>query len=154
MPLKTFLHPTLAAVSSAALLAGCAGSQFVFSPQNKMLTTSSYNHFMELGPCGSPWNYDDHVTLLFDSDGFRFEPDQLEAYQNGKLKINSGYVILNPTNQTVTIELMLEGYDNAPVPCKYNGTHKFTVRDPGNGEVTRAWLQNFFKTNAPDFYQP
>ncbi len=154
MRAKTFLQLTLAAVSSAALLAGCAGSQYIYSPQNQMLTAASHNHFLELGPCGSPWNYDDSVTLLFDSHGPRFEADQLEAYQNGKLKINSGYAILNPTNQTVTIELMLEGYDNAPVPCKYNGTHKFTVRDPGTGEVTRAWLQNFFKTIAPDFYQP
>jgi len=119
-----------------------------------MLAASSHNDFMELGPCGSPWNYDDQVTILFEGAGPRFEAGQLEAYQHGRLKIDSGYVMLDRSEKKVTIQLTFEGYDRAAVPCKYNGTHKFTERDPKEGELTRGWLQNFFKTMGTDFYRP
>ena len=154
MHLKTFVSLTFVSVCSAVLVSGCVGSQYVYSPQNQTLLASSHNDFLWLGPCGSPWNYDDQVNILFNGTGPRFEPGQLEAYQHGKLKIESGYVLLDLTNKTATIHLTFEGYEHTSVPCKYNGTHRFTVRDPKEGEVSRQWLQDFFKTNDVDFYQP
>jgi len=154
MFLKRLLIFALVAVGAPAILSGCTNSEYVYSAQNRMLTASSHNHFLELGPCGSPWNYDDQVCLLFNATGGRFAAGQLEAYQHGKLKIESGYVLLDLTNKTATIHLTFEGYEHTSVPCKYNGTHRFTLRDPKEGEVSRQWLQDFFKTNDVDFYQP
>jgi len=154
MSLKKLLTLAFVAIMAAAFLPGCASSNYIYSPQNQMLTARSHNDFLELGPCGSPWNYDDQVCILFNGTGGRFEASQLEAYQNGKLKIDSGYVLLDLTNKTATIHLTFEGYEHTPVPCKYNGNHKFIVRDPGEGQVTRPWLQDFYKTSRIVFYQP
>jgi hypothetical protein len=138
-------------------LSGCEGTEISYSPKEQMVVAGSHNHFLEIGPCGVPWNYDDQINILLPDNCYRCDGSQLVVYQNGKLKIDSGYVILDRTNKTVTIDLTFEGYENAehvPVKCKYNGVHKYIERGPQKGEVTRQWLQDFYRTNGTTFYEP
>lgn len=140
------------------LATGCVGTNYYYSPQEQMVIAQSHNHFLEIGPCGLPWNYDDQINILLPPGANRCDASQLEIYQNGKLKIDSGNIVLNRTNNIVTIELVFEGYTNGiergPIRCKYNGTHKYVERDPQPGEVTRQWLQDFFRTNGIEMYVP
>jgi len=135
-------------------LSGCIGTKISYSPKEQMVVASSHNHFLWIGPCGSPWNYNDEINILLQGDYYKYDGSQLEAYQNGKLKINSGYVILNRTNKTVTIKLTFEGHDHVPVPCKYNGIHRYVEQEPQEFDITRQWLQNFYRTNGTTFYEP
>jgi hypothetical protein len=147
--LKAFLYVAL------IFLCGCAGSNYLYSPKEEMVVLKSHNSFMELGPCGGPWNYDDQVSIFLPANAVRCDASQLEAYQHGKLKIDSGYIVLNRTNKTVAIELTFEGYDGerVPVKCKYNGVHRYVEWEPQSNEVTRDWLKNFYRTNGTSFYE-
>ena len=154
-----FRSAVCAGAASVALifLSGCIGTHIAYSPGEQMVVAGSHNHFLEIGPCGVPWNYDDQINILLPDRGYKYDGSQLAVYQNGRLKIDSGYVILDRTNKTVTIDLTFEGYENAervPVKCKYNGIHKYIEREPQKGEVTRQWLQDFFRTNGTAFYEP
>ena len=123
-----------------------------------MLVLQSHNNFLEIGPCGVPWNYDDQINILMPAGVYKCDASQLQAYQNGTLKIDSGYVILDRTNKTITVELTFVGYgksiEHGPVKCKYNGIHKYVEQEPQEGKVTRKWLQDFYRTNGTAFYQP
>ncbi|GEM_PF-4995741 len=160
MKSKLLHRLALVAFPCAALfLSGCVGTKYFYSPKEQMVVVQSYNNFMEIGPCGMPWNDDDQINILMPADCSRCDASQLEIYQNGKLKIDSGYVSLNRTNKTVTIELIFEGYtkggiDRGSVPCKYNGVHKYVEREPQKGEVTRQWLKDFYRTNGTALYEP
>lgn len=135
-------------------LSGCVGTKISYNPKEQMVIASSHNHFLEIGPCGVPWNYDDQINILLLDNCYRCDGSQLVAYKNGKLKIDSGYVILDRTNKTITIDLTFEGYDHVTVKCKYNGVHRYVEREPQKGEVTRQWLQDFYRTNGTAFYEP
>jgi hypothetical protein len=135
---------------------GCTGTNYSYSPRDGMVVARSHNHFLWVGPCGSPWNFDDRINILLptNTDGGDFS--QLKVYQNGRLKIDSGRVVLDRTNQVVTIELTLEGYtegiEHGPVSCKYNGTHHYVERDPPPDDCSRQWLEDFFRTNGTEMY--
>jgi hypothetical protein len=135
-------------------LSGCIGTKISYSPKEQMVVATSHNNFLWLGPCGSPWNYSDQINILLQGDYYKSEASQLEAYQDGKLKVDSGYVILNRTNKTVTIELAFEGDDHVPVQCKYNGIHRYVEKEPQEFDITRGWLEEFYRTNGMDFYHP
>ena len=141
-------------VLGLVLLSGCVGKKYIYSPKEQMLVLQSHNHFLEIGPCGGPWNYDDQLNILLPDNRYQCDASQLVAYQSGRLKIDSGFVILDRTNKTVTIDLTFEGYENAervPVKCKYNGVHKYIEREPQTGEVTRQWLARFLSNQWNDF---
>jgi hypothetical protein len=158
MAMKSKVSACLLPITCAlVILTGCVGTKYLYSPHEQMLVLRSHNHLLEIGPCGVPWNYDDQISILLPDNRYKCDADELVAYQNGKLIIDSGYVILDQTNKTVTIDLTFEGYENAehvPVKCKYNGVHSYMEREPQNGEVTRQWLQDFFRTNGTAFYEP
>jgi hypothetical protein len=137
-------------------LCGCAGTKYVYCPQERMVMLQSHNGFLEIGPCGLPWNYDDQVNILLPEKGEVFEAAQLSAYQNGKLKIDGGEVRVDRAHKTVMVDLTFEGYEHAedvPVKCKYNGVHKYTERKPVAGEVTRKWLEDFYRGKDEGIYQ-
>ncbi|HEY1717548.1 MAG TPA: hypothetical protein VGH42_04540 [Verrucomicrobiae bacterium] len=145
------------AAIALVLLSGCVGTKYLYSPVEQMVTLQSHNHLLEIGPCGVPWNFDDQINILLPDNSYKCDASQLQAYQNGKLKIDSGFVILDRTNKTITIDLMFEGYEHAervPVKCKYNGVHKYVEHEPQANEVTRQWLQDFYRTNGTAFYEP
>ena len=138
-------------------LSGCVATEYQYSRNEQMVVARSHNHFLEAGPCGSPWNYDDQINILLPENCYRCDCSQIMVYQHGRLKIDSGYVILDRTNKTVTIDLTFEGYKNAehvPVKCKYNGSHKYVEREPQQSELTRHWLEDFYRTNGTTFYEP
>lgn len=142
------------AAFALVFLSGCIGTKISYSPKEQMVVASSHNNFLWIGPCGSPWNYDDQINILLQGDYYKYDASQLEAYQVGKLKIDSGYVILNRTNKTVTIELTFERDNHVPVQCKYNGVHRYVEREPQEFDITRQRLQDFYRTNGMDFYHP
>jgi hypothetical protein len=156
MKSRPVIYLTLILSGMGVLVSGCVGTNYFYSPKEEMLVLESHNDFMELGPCGSPWNYDDQVNILLPANCVHCDGSQLEAYQWGRLKVESGYVILNRTNKTVTVELTFAGErkdgERAPIKCKYNGVHRYIEREPQQGEVTRQWLQNFYRTNGTEFY--
>ncbi len=161
MKIKPTFFRSAACVGAASvalvLLSGCVATNISYSPGEQMVMAGSHNHFLEIGPCGVPWNYDDQINILLPDGGCKYDGSQLVAYQNGRLKIDSGHVILDRTNQTVMIDLTFEGYENAervPVKCKYNGVHRYVEREPQKNEVTRQWLQDFYRTNGTTFYEP
>ncbi len=161
MKIKPTLFRPAVGMGAASLalvfLSGCVGTNTAYCPGEQMVVIGSHNHFLEIGPCGVPWNYDDQINILLPDNGYRCDGSRLVAYQNGRLKIDSGYVILDRTNRTVTIDLTFEGYENAervPVKCKYNGVHSYVEREPQKNEVTRQWLQDFYRTNGTTFYEP
>ena len=138
-------------------LSGRMGTNITYSAGEQMVVATSHNHFMEIGPCGVPWNYDDRLNILLPDDGYKYDSSRLVAYQNGRLEIESGHVILDRTNRIVTIDLTFEGYENGervPVKCKYNGVHRYVEWEPRKNEVTRQWLQDFYRTNGTTFYEP
>jgi hypothetical protein len=138
-------------------LSGCIGTKISYSPKEQMVMASSHNNFLWIEPCGSPWNYYDQINILLPDNCYKCDSSQLVVYQKGRLKIDSGYVILDRTNKTITIDLTFEGYENAehvPVKCKYNGVHKYIEQEPQKGDVTRQWLQNFYRTNGTAVYEP
>ncbi len=146
-----------ALIALTIFASGCVGTKYIYSPKEQMLVLQSHNHFLEIGPCGGPWNYDDQLNILLPDNRYQCDASQLVAYQSGRLKIDSGFVILDRTNKIVTIDLTFEGYENAermPVKCKYNGVHKYIELEPPKGEVTRQWLQDFYRTNGTKFYEP
>jgi hypothetical protein len=155
-----------AALTATMLLSGCIGSKYVYAPAENMVVLQSHNDFLFVGPCGSPWNYDDQINILLPETTNRtqtagpekFAASQLEAYQSGKLKIDSGSLILNRNRKTVTIDLIFEGYgsgvEHVPVRCKYNGAHHYVEQEPGSGQVTRQWLQDFYRTKGISIYDP
>jgi hypothetical protein len=158
MKLGLFSNFTFAALPCVAMfLSGCVGTKYLYRQKEQMLVLQSHNHFLEIGPCGLPWNYDDQVNILLPDNCYQCDSSQLVAYQNGKLKIDSGSVILDRTNKTIAIDLTFEGYENAepvPVKCKYNGVHRYVEPEPQAGGLTRQWLQDFYQTNGTDFYEP
>ncbi|MGA2442642.1 MAG: hypothetical protein ABSH08_16935 [Tepidisphaeraceae bacterium] len=143
-----------AATVVLALLSGCTGTTISYSPKERMVLASSHNHFLEMGPCGAPWNYDDQINILLPANCDQCDGSQLVVYQNGKLKVDSGSVILDRKNKTVTIDLTFEGYDHVPVKCKYNGVWRYVEQEPQQGDVTRQWLQDFYRTQKTVFYDP
>ena len=155
MKRKLILYLALVVVPCTVMfLSGCVGTKYLYSPKEQMVILQSHNHLWEIGPCGGSWNYDDQINIFLPDDRYKSDATQLVAYQSGRLKIDSGFVILDRTNKTVTIGLTFEGYENAervPVKCKYNGVHKYLEREPQKGEVTRQSIQNFYRTNGTKF---
>jgi hypothetical protein len=144
-----------AAVIAATLLAGCVGTKITYSPREHMVSVERHNNILEIGPCGMPWNYDELFVILLKEGSDRCAASQLEVYQHGRLQVQSGYVALNRTNKTVTIDLTLlalEGVREVWRPFEYNGTHKYVESDPAQGMLTRKFLQDFERTNKPSFY--
>ena len=148
-----------AALIIAALLFRCVATKVTYSPKEHTVTVDKHNHILALGPCGMPWNYDDYFTILLQKGLDRCDASQLEMYQHDRLTIQSGYVSINRTKRTVTIDLTLLALEDAQKrtrPFGYNGTFRYVEADPkpDSGMITRGWLQDYFRTNKPGFYYP
>ena len=140
---------------SVALLPGCVATKVTYSPKEQMVTLDKHNGVMELGPCGMPWNYDDHFVILFQQGLDRCDASQMAMYQHGKLTIESGFVSINRVEKKVSIDLTLlalDGVQRVVRPFPHNGTFDYVEEDPSPGMTTKKWLQDFYRDKKPVYY--
>jgi hypothetical protein len=120
-----------------------------------MVTVDRHNGIVELGPCGMPWNYDDHFVILPQVGLDQCGASQLEIYQHGRLTVGSGSLSIDREKKKISINLTLltqEGSQKVFRPFAYNGTYDFTVEDPTPGMPSRKWLQDFYRDKKPEYY--
>jgi hypothetical protein len=117
---------------------GCIGSRVSYSPRDDMLTLLRYNHFLPLGPCGGPWNYDHETFILLPRGADRADAAELEVYDDdGRMTVSSGSVALDRSASRVRIHLILAAPQQSPEASRWNGVHRYAIHDPGECEATR-----------------